>query len=336
VELVQRVGDEVLIAAQEVAQAVQMALELRDALEQEPLFPTIRAGLHVGTVVEDGEHYVGSALNLTARVAAYARGGQVLCTEPVALRSAGISEVTCQPLGPVRAAYRLAVKQKRIKPHMVSYFPMPTFSNARKGFFEPEDFEAFVQHLPADYADPARFAYATGWRKGEIVSLTWEQIDHAAREVRLYDSKNGEGRTLALDGDAWTIIERRWQARVYTDRRTKQTHVSPLVFHTKGRPIGDIRKAWNAALEAAGLSRGSKLFHDLRRSGVRDMIRAGVLQSVAMSISGHKTVSTFLRYNITDGKDQRDALRRTAALRRERLATAHQTPTVTPLRTVHA
>ena len=233
-------------------------------------------------------------------------------------RTAGKSPATIKNyLVELRAAYRLGVKQKRIKPHVVPYFPMPTVSNARRGFFEPADFEAFVQHLPHDYADAARFAYATGWRKGEIVSLTWEQIDHAAREVRIYESKNGDGRTLALDGDAWQLIERRWQARVYTDRRTQQTHVSPLVFHRKGRRIGDIRKRWNTALDAAGFPTDKahrKLFHDLRRSGVRDMIRAGVPQSVAMSISGHKTVSTFLRYNITDGKDQRDALQRTAEL----------------------
>ena len=124
-------------------------------------------------------------------------------------RVAGKSPATVKnELLELRAAYRLAVKQKRIKPHMVPYFPMPTVSNTRKGFFEPEDFEAFVRHLPADYADVARFAYATGWRRGEIVSLTWEQIDHTAHEVRLYDSKKGEGRTLALDGEAWEVMAR--------------------------------------------------------------------------------------------------------------------------------
>lgn len=95
-----------------------------------------------------------------------------------------------------------------------------------------------------------------------------------------------------------------------------------------------MRRRWNTALEAAGLPWGSKLVHDLRRTGVRDMIRAGVPQSVAMSISGNKTVSMFLRYNITEGKDQRKALRRTAELRRERLAAGGGTPTVAPLRTV--
>lgn len=237
----------------------------------------------------------------------------------------------------LRAAYRLAVKQKRLNQHSVPYFPMPTVSNTRKGYFEPEEFAGFVQHLPAHYADVARFAYATGWRKGEIVGLTWEQIDHAAHEARLYDSdtKNGEGRTLALDGDAWDLIERRWQARAYTHRRTKQTHVSPLVFHRKGRPIGDMRKTWDKALEAAGLPTDRahrKLFHDFRRTAARDMVRAGVPQSVAMSITGHKTVSMFLRYKITSGDEQREALARTTALRQQRTSGADATPKVTALR----
>jgi integrase len=249
-------------------------------------------------------------------------------------RAAGKSSATVKNyLVELRAAYRLAVKQKRIKPNVVPYFPMPPVNNARKGFFEPEDFEAFVAHLPAAVADVTRFAYLTGWRKSEIASLSWEQVDRAAREVRLYDSKNGEGRTITLDADAWTLIERRWQARSYTDRRTKQTHLTPLVFHRNGRMIRDIRKVWRNALEKAGLpcGDGAKLFHDLRRTAARDMVRAGVPQSVAMSITGHKTVSMFLRYNITDGKDQRDALQRTAELRRQRVADAPQRPKVAAL-----
>jgi len=46
----------------------------------------------------------------------------------------------------------------------------------------------------------------------------------------------------------------------------------------------------------------------LRRSAMRDLIRSRVSQTVAMSISGHKTASMFSRYNITDDRDQREAL----------------------------
>ena len=92
------------------------------------------------------------------------------------------------------------------------------------------------------------------------------------------------------------------------------------VFRRRGRVIANFRCVWANALEAANLKR--MLFHDLRRSAVRNLIRAGVHQSVAMSISGHKTVSMFFRYGITSGDDQREALSRTAVLRQERLATA--------------
>ena len=125
--------------------------------------------------------------------------------------------------------------------------------------------------------------------------------------MRLKTSKNGRGRVLPLEGDLREIIERRWASRQFTTREGGAS-LSPLVFHRKGEPVGDFRKAWANALKKAGVP--FRLFHDLRRTAVRNMIRAGVPQSVAMSISGHRTISMFNRYNITSDEDQRAALRR--------------------------
>jgi len=216
-------------------------------------------------------------------------------------------------LGVLRQAYRLAVKQRRLPMHAVPYFPMLPERNARQGFFEQAEFEAVVAHLPRYAADVLRFAYLTGWRRGEIVGLYWSSVDRAAREIRLGDSKNGEGRVLAYDDEVAALLDERWTAREVTNPKTKETSLSPRVFHRNGKPVGDFRKVWIKALEKAGLptAKGArKLFHDTRRTAVRNLVRAGVSQPVAMSISGHKTVSMFLRYKITSGDEQREALRR--------------------------
>src|SRR5664280_2134246 len=72
-------------------------------------------------------------------------------------------------------------------------------NNARRGFFDRCEVESLIPHLRQPLSDMAQFAYATGWRLGEIRGLRWEHVDRRAREVRLPDSKNGEGRVLPLD-----------------------------------------------------------------------------------------------------------------------------------------
>jgi len=117
------------------------------------------------------------------------------------------------------------------------------------------------------------------------------------------------GRTLALEGELWAIIERRWSGRVISKGRTSR--IATLVFHHDGHAIVDLKKAWATACTQAGV--GKKLFHDFRRTAIRNMVRAGVPETVAMKISGHKTRSVFDRYNITDERDLREAMQKTQA-----------------------
>jgi integrase len=158
------------------------------------------------------------------------------------------------------------------------------------------------------------------------VSLRWSDVDRDGGVIRLRaeHSKNGRGRTVAIEGDLCAIVERRWQAR-QVKRADGMVGVAELVFHRDGRPIADFRKAWAVACIAAGLCRvvgvnadgterkiPTRLFHDRRRSGVRNMVRAGVPERVAMEISGHRTRAIFDRYNIVSEADLRTAMQRTS------------------------
>ena len=131
--------------------------------------------------------------------------------------------------------------------------------------------------------------------------------------MRLFDSKNGRGRVLPLVTEIADVIERRKVARLFEG--LGGTALSAFVFHAgDGKPLGDWRKRWTSACKAAGVP--GLLFHDFRRSAIRNMTRAGVPSVVAMSISGHRTRSVFDRYDISTTNESADAIRATAAFLR--------------------
>jgi len=206
-------------------------------------------------------------------------------------------------LAALKRMMNIGARQTPPKVDRVAYIPMLKENNARKGFFEHDEFLKVRDKLPCYLKGLMTFGYKLGWRVSEITGLTWSQVDRVRGVVRLEpgETKNDEGRTVYLDTELKEIINTQWELRKQSQR------VLHYVFpnRTETDYIKDFRSQWNKAFKDAKVER--KLFHDLRRTAVRNMVRAGIPEGVAMKISGHKTRSVFERYNIVSGADLREA-----------------------------
>ena len=223
-------------------------------------------------------------------------------------QSKGIANATInRELALLRRAYNLRRLSTPPRVTSVRYLPRLEEKNVRKGFFEDDQYRRLLDELP-EYLQPIlSFAYYTRCRRGEILQLQWQQVDldHAVVRLEAGTTKNDEPRILPLVSDLVTALSERKRIR---DR----FHPScPWVFFHEGERIRSFKTAWAGACKRAELvtqdGEPEKLFHDLRRTGVRNLVRAGVPETVAMRISGHKTRSVFDRYNITSEADLKEA-----------------------------
>jgi integrase len=220
-------------------------------------------------------------------------------------------------LSVLRRAFRLGAANGKVNVAQIPAFKelAQKEKNARQGFWEHQEYEAFRDALPVDERPVFVAGYWTGCRFGELVQIEWPQVDLQGQAIRLRDdqTKPGEPRIIPLGGPGNDLYE------MLLDQQKRHATLCPespwLFFRQgssdpthksvrRGQPVEDMRKGWDKASAATGIKR---LFHDLRRTGVRNLVRAGVPEKVAMLISGHKTRSVFERYNIVDERDLHDA-----------------------------
>ena len=221
----------------------------------------------------------------------------------------GVSSATInRSLACLRRMLRLAYEENKIQ--FIPKIRLLKEPPARKGFIEREKFDLLLTRF-SDHVKPLiLFLYYCGVRVGEALQIEWVQVDLKAGLIRLEDeqTKSGDPRIVPLPDMLIRMLEK----------------VEPK----DGRVFDctNLRKEWQKACAAAGLGvleevEGSydKRYHgltphDLRRSAVRNLRKAGVSEGVAMKISGHKTRSVFERYNIVDESDVVDAMRLVQAM----------------------
>lgn len=239
---------------------------------------------------------------------------------PEVRRRVSVGEIN-RELTVLKRMFSLAVEAGKLhhKPRIV----LLREDNVRVGFFEREQYEAVLAHLPEGMQPAVTFAYVTGWRiNSEVLPLQWRQVDLRVGEVRLDPgtTKNREGRVFYLTAELHQALKRQ-RALADEIQREKKMIVQHVFFHRHvtrsgarghfaGRRISahGFYHAWRRARTAAGCP--GNIPHDFRRTAIRNMVRAGIPERVAMKLSGHKTRSVFDRYNVVSDGDLRDAASR--------------------------
>jgi hypothetical protein len=219
-----------------------------------------------------------------------------------------VSAATCgHGMRTIRQARRKAAEDFHLTLPQLSF---PTFDDHVAGtYVAPDVFYSLLTHVaPWQKAALLELAYLTGKRKGQlrkieahnvrvqagqVVALTWEQ-----KKV-----KNRRPDVLPLTGRAQEIVQQLWDAR----------GLGVPLFHVDGTPLGELRSELRRACKAAGVPFGRKaaggfVFHDTRRCALTNAQQAGVPDSIARTISGHRTDSAHRRYLLTQEAAQLAAL----------------------------
>jgi integrase len=204
----------------------------------------------------------------------------------------------------LRAMFNHAAKMDKVD--RVPRFPERLREpNPRAGFVNDDEY--VVRQSKAKYGwlrAALAVAYNFGFRKSELLSLRVSQIDLKARTIHLLPgtTKNDQGRGVVMTAEVFDLVS----------ECIKDKQPGDAVFTwANGKPVTDFRRTWRTMAKDARMP-GLHL-HDMRRSAVRNMVRAGVSKHVAKRISGHTTDSIFDRYDITDETDLAEAARKMEA-----------------------
>jgi integrase len=194
--------------------------------------------------------------------------------------------------------------------------------NIREGFLEADKYRIILDALTDEIKPVFVVAYHLGMRTGELLAIkrSWVDLEEGLIYVNGRVTKNRSPKTAPIYGDMKPWLE------MLLSRGAVESAKCVWLFSRKGKPVRNFKADWKQACEKAGVP--GLLFHDLRRTAVRNMIRAGVPEKIAMQISGHKTASMLWRYNITDARDIKDAGKRTERYLEAQRGQQHaQTPT---------
>lgn len=209
-------------------------------------------------------------------------------------------------LAALKRMFNLATEATPPKVTRVPHVPHLAENNVRTGFLEQHQYEKladFFSGVGLWMRSIFEVGHTYGWRVSEILNLRVKQVDFLNGIIRLETgtTKNKKGRVVKMTAKVSQLLQQCCHGKKPDDLLFTRVTVDG-----RHKPIVDFRDVWANGCKAAGCP--DLLFHDLRRTGARNLVRAGVAAHHAAKITGHKTLSVFNRYDIIDERDIADAV----------------------------
>ena len=155
----------------------------------------------------------------------------------------------------------------------------------RLRFLEREEIRTLINNCDARLRSIVTLAINTGMRRGEILSLKWQDVDFKRNVITLLDTKNGKSRRLPMNAVVVSVLEK-------IERRPGSVHV---FCYEDGQRVYDVRKSFAASLRKSGII--NFRFHDLRHTFASQLVMARVDLNTVRELMGHKDITMTLRYS---------------------------------------
>jgi integrase len=195
-------------------------------------------------------------------------------------------------LASLKTIFSKAIKNRKAESNPAQGVKLLKENNERDRILSPKEYTRLLAQCSPHLKQIVKVAYYTGMRQGEIINLTWDQVDLKEGLIRLHpeDTKTNEGRLVPLAEDLVEMF-----------KAMPRGLPGVKVFTYQGKSVSCIKKSFVTACKRAGIE--DFTFHDLRHTAINNWRLAGHDYFRIMAVSGHKTMSVFKRYNTVSKKE---------------------------------
>jgi integrase len=213
----------------------------------------------------------------------------------------------------LRAIFNRAIRHARVDASPMRTMKLDKENNWRRRVLSAEEEPRLIEALPERLWPLVLVAIHTGMRLGELLALTWRDVDLASGTITIREAKSGEGRIAWMSPVAAATLRtlRRKQIQdgaVVAD--VGQMRGGYVFQEARGSSRTCLWRYWQPALRKAGIE--NLHFHDLRHTFASRLVARGIDIYRVKTLMGHKTLRMTERYAHVADEHLREAVQRLA------------------------